>query len=139
MALSLCEFLFAGIIAALRLCLSWSREVADPLQVSDDTGHIVNVLAVAVWTFLEESLVDMSAVVTDSVWNVECKVVASLFRSHSQQLSVLCLRQVLVEVHVQSRSAGQMFDIWRAMHLELVDDIQRVVLHHIEEDTALRD
>lgn len=91
MALSLCEFLFAGIIAALSFCLSWSREVADPLQVSDDTGHIVNVLAVAVWTFLEESLVDMSAVVTDGVWNVECKVVASLLSSYAQKLTILSL------------------------------------------------
>ena len=43
----------------------------------------------AVWTFLEVALVDVSAVVADGVGDVEREVVASLFGCHAQELSVL--------------------------------------------------
>ena len=36
------------------------------------------------------------------------------------------------KVHVQSRTACKVFDIWCAMKLELVDYAKRVVFHYIE-------
>ena len=65
------------VISAVGFFLSALGEVADALEVADDAGHVVNILAVADGTFFEITLVDMSAVVTDGVGYVEGKVVAS--------------------------------------------------------------
>ena len=42
-------------------------------------------------TFLEVTLVDVSAVVADCIRDIECEVVASFLGSHAQQLAILCL------------------------------------------------
>jgi hypothetical protein len=55
----------------------------------------------AVWALMQIALVDMSAVVADSVGNIECKIVTSLLSSYLQKMEVLLLRQVLVQIHVQ--------------------------------------
>ena len=63
-----------GIIAALSLFLASLREVAHTLKVSNDTSHIVHILASAVWALLQIAFVDVSTVVADSVWNVKREV-----------------------------------------------------------------
>ncbi len=64
--------------------LSTLREVTDTLQVADDTGHVVHILAVADGTLFEIPLVDMAAVVADGVGYVEGKVIAPFGGSHTQ-------------------------------------------------------
>ena len=62
-------------------------------------------LAVAVRTFFQIALVYVSAVVAYCIGNVEREIVASFLGSHLEQLAVLCLRQMLVQVHMQRRAA----------------------------------
>ena len=49
---------------------------------------------------MEVSLIDVSTLIADSVWDVECEIVTSLDCSDVQQLFVLLLGEMLVEVHV---------------------------------------
>ena len=83
------------------LLLASQREVADALQITDDAGHVVNILRAAHRALVQVALVDVTAVVAERVGNVEREVVASLLGSHAQQLAVLRLREVLLQVHVQ--------------------------------------
>ena len=83
-------------------------------------------------TLLQVTLVNMATLVADGIGNVEREVVTSLLGSHLQQMLVLLLRQVLVQVHVQGRATGEVLDVRCAVQLELVDDAQRVVFHHVE-------
>ena len=48
----------------------------------------------------------MTAVVADSVRNIECEVVATFLCSDTQQLAILWLREVLLEVHVKGRTTS---------------------------------
>ena len=121
-----------GIVAAGGLLLAGLREVGDALQVADDAGHVVDVLRVAVGALLQVALVDVAAVVADGVGNVEREVVAALLGSHLQQLAVLLLREVLLQVHVEGRSAREVLNVGRTVELELVDDGERVVLDDVE-------
>ena len=59
-------------------------EIADALQVTDDAGQIVDVVAVALGAFLQETLVDVTAVVANRVRDVESEVVATFAGSHTQ-------------------------------------------------------
>ena len=52
--------------------LAWLAEIADALQVTDNAGQVVDVVAVALWAFLEETLVDMTTVVANRVRNYCC-------------------------------------------------------------------
>ena len=56
------------------LFLTGLREVADTLQVADDTGHVVNVLGVAVRTLLEVALVNGTTLVTYRIRNIEGEI-----------------------------------------------------------------
>ena len=87
----LAERVFAGIESSACLFLSCGREIADTLEISDDSCHVVHVLAMAVWAFLEVALVDVSAVVADGVGDVECEIVATFFCGNTQQLAILLL------------------------------------------------
>lgn len=80
----LAESVFAGIESSACLFLSCGREIADALEVADDSCHVVHVLAMAMWALLEIALVDVSAVVADGVRDVEREVVASFFGSNAQ-------------------------------------------------------
>jgi len=86
----------------------------------------------AVWALMQIALVDISAVVADSVGNIECKVVTSLLSSHLQQVQVLLLRQVLVQIHVQGGATCEVLDIRSAMQLKLINDGKRFILNNIE-------
>ena len=57
--------------------LAWLAEIADALQVTDDAGQVVDVVAVALGAFLQETLVDVSAVVTNRVRDVESEIVTA--------------------------------------------------------------
>ena len=81
-------------------------EIADTLQVTDDAGQVVDVVAVALRAFLQETLVDMAAVVTNGVRDVESKVVATFAGSHAQQLTVLVLSEVFLQVAMKGRAAS---------------------------------
>ena len=126
------EFRRGSIVAVTRLHLSCRREVADALHVADDSREVVNVGRMAVWTLLEIALIDVSAFITDGVGDVEREVVAALLCGHSEELSVLWLSEVLVEVHVQRRTACEMLDVGCPMKAELVEYGERVVLNAVE-------
>ena len=112
--------------------LSGLRETADAFHVADDAGEVVKVGAVAFGAFVEVTFVDVAAVVADGVGDVECEIIAALLRGHAEQLTILCLRKVLFQISVQSRSARQVRDVAAAMKSELVDKVQRVILHSVE-------
>ena len=80
------------IVAACCLFLTWLREVANALQIADNTCHVVDILGMAVRTLLEIALVNMTAIVADSVGDVEGEVVTSFLCSHLQKVSILLLR-----------------------------------------------
>jgi len=119
-------------MAAGGLLLAGLRETADALHVADDAGEVIDVLAVAFRTFMQVALVDMAAVVADGVGDVEGEVVASFLCGHAEQLAVLCLGEVLLQVGVQGGTAGEVCDVAFAVQTELVDQVQRVVLHAVE-------
>ena len=89
-------------------------------------------LAAALRTFLEVTLVDMSAVVAHCVRDVEREVVTAFFRCHAQQLAILILCEVFLEVAVQCRTAGEMLDITLAVEFELVENVSILILNDIE-------
>ena len=75
----------------LCLLLTSLREVAYALQIADDTCHIVDILAAAMRTLLQVTLVDMTTIVADGVGDIEREVVASLLRRNAQKLTILSL------------------------------------------------
>ncbi len=75
-------------------------EIADTLQVTDNAGQVVDVVAVAFGAFLQETLVDVTAVVTDRVRDVEGEVVATFTGGYAQQLAVLVFGKVFLQVAV---------------------------------------
>lgn len=106
----LCLASFASLFDfAVVLCVETSRgflltglgEVGHPLHIADDTGEVVQILAVAVRALLEVALVYVTAVVADGVRNIEGEIVAAFVRSNLQKLLVLLLAQVLLKVHVE--------------------------------------
>ena len=121
-----------AVIAAGSLLLAVEREVGYALEITDDAGQVVQVLAVALGALVQVTLVDVSAVVAKGVGNVERKVVASLAGSHTQQLAVLLEAQVLVQIHVERRAAGQVLDVLAAVQAELVEHVGVRVFHHVE-------
>ena len=70
--------------------LPWHREIAHTFHVSYDTCQVIDVLTLALRTFLQVMLADVSASVADSVRDVKCKVVTSLLGCNAQELAVLC-------------------------------------------------
>ncbi len=74
----------------------------------------------------------MAALVADGVGDVEREVVATFLSCHAEQLLVLLLGEVLLEVHVEGGTAREVLDVWCAVQLELVDDVERVVLYDVE-------
>ena len=121
-----------GIVPASRLLLACLREIAHSLEIADDAGHVVDVLGMAMRALLEIALVDVAAVIADGVRHIEGEIVATLLGCHLQKLAILLLGQVLLQVHVQGRTACKMLDIRGAMELELLDDVCIRVLHDIE-------
>lgn len=68
---------------AVRFLLTRCREVANTLHVAYNTCEIINVLRVTMRAFMQVSLIDVTAVITDGVRYVECEVIASFLRSNA--------------------------------------------------------
>ena len=117
---------------ASRLLLACLGEIADALEITNDASHIVDVLGMAVRTFMQIALVDGAAVVADGVGHVEGEVVATFARCHLEQLAILLFGEMLLEIHVESRTAREVLDIGSAMELELLDDVGVGILDDIE-------
>ena len=83
-------------------------------------------------TLLQITLVDVAALVADSIRNIECQVVTSLDRSHVKKVTVLLLSKVLLKVHMKSRTSCKVIDVTTSMETDLVDDVQRLILNDIE-------
>ena len=115
-----------------RLFLSCFGEIAYSFQISDDSGKVIYIGAVAHGAFLEVTLVDMSTVVADGVGDVEGEIVAAFAGGHSEELAVLVLAEVFLQVAVQRRAAGQVFDVLFAVQAELVQYVGVRVFHDVE-------
>ena len=120
------------VVAATGFFLAGLGEAADTFHISDNAGEVIHVLAVAFGTFMEIALVDMATVVANGVGDIEGKVVASFLGSHAEQLAVLGLGEMFLEVGVQCGSTGEVRDVALPVKTELVDQIQRIVLHAVE-------
>lgn len=127
-----CIFFFCSVVSFACFHLTGSREIAYTFHVTDDACKVIYIRRVAVWALFQVALVDVSALVAHRVRYVECEVVAPFFGSHAHELSVLCLRQVLVKVHVQCRTARKVFYVGRAVQAELVENGERIVFYAIE-------
>ena len=86
----------------------------------------------ALRALVQIAFVDVSAVVADCIRDVEGEVVAALVCGHLEQLPVLLLAQMLVQIHVQRRTSREMLDVLAPVETELIDDVERVVLHDVE-------
>ena len=84
------------------LFLARLREAADALHIANNAGEVIDVLAVALRTFVEVAFVNVSAVVADSVGDIEGEIVTTFLSRYAEQLAVLCLREMLLQVGVQS-------------------------------------
>ena len=126
-----CTFV-AVVMSPCSLFLASHREVADTLHITDDTCQIINVFAMTFRTLLEVVLADMTALVADRIRDVEYEVVASFLSCNSQKLGVLSLREVLLEIEVESRTSCEVLDVFAAVQTHLVNDIERLVLHDVE-------
>ena len=120
------------VVSAGGFLLAGLGEAADALHVADDACEVVHILAVAFGAFVEIALVDVAAIVADGVGNVEGEVVAAFLRGHAEQLAVLRLGEVLLQVGVQRGTAGEVRNVAFAVKTELVEQVQRVVLHAVE-------
>ncbi len=119
-------------MASCGLLLAGLGEVAHALHVADHAGQVVGVAAAAYGAFVQVALVDVSAVVAHRVGDVEREVVASLARRNAQELAVLRLAQVLLQVEVEGRAAGEVLDVAAAVEPELVEDVEPRILHGVE-------
>ena len=108
------------------------REIADTLHIADDTSHVVNVRAMAHGTLFEVAFINMSTFVADGIRDVEGEVVASLLSRHTQQLAVLFFAEVLFQVEVQRRTAGEVRDVLTTMETELVENVNLFIFNNIE-------
>lgn len=79
----------AVVVASCSFFLSRHREVADTLHIADDSCQIVDVSTMTFRTFLQIVLAYVSALVADSVRNIECEVVTSLLGGYAQKLGIL--------------------------------------------------
>ena len=128
----LSQLSLTGIEAAVCLGLTRHREIAYALQIADDAGHVVDILRLTFRTLVQIALVYVSAIVADGVGDVISEIVASFLCCHAEEVAILCLGEVLREVHVQSRATCEVLDVRCAMQLKLVDNVQAVVLNNIE-------
>ena len=80
-----------AIISASGFFLAVDREVGNALEVADDAGEIVDVVAMAVRALGEIALVDATTFVAERVGDIEREVVAAFHSSHSEQVAILGL------------------------------------------------
>jgi hypothetical protein len=66
-------------------------------------------------TLFQVPLVNVATVVAYSIGYIEGKVVATLGRSHTQQLPILLFRQMFIQVEVQGTTTCQMLYVGSAV------------------------
>ena len=72
------------IVSPMGFFLSSLREVTNALQVADNAGHIVHILAVTDGTLVQIPLVNVSTVVANGIRHVKGEVIASLCCCHAE-------------------------------------------------------
>ena len=117
---------------ASRLLLACLGEIADTLEIANDAGHIIDILGMAMRTLFEIALIYSATVIADSVGHVEREVVAAFTGCHLEQLAILPFGEVLLKIHVESRTACEMLNIGSAMELEFLYDVGVGILDNIE-------
>lgn len=120
------------IIASCGFFLSVDGEVRNALEIADDASEIVDVVAVAVRALREIALVDATTFVAERVGDVEGEVVAAFHSSHTEQVAILGLREVLFEIAVEGAAAGEVVDVATTVEAELLDGIGVFVLYDVE-------
>lgn len=80
-----------AIISARGFFLAVCREVRNALEVADDAGEVVDVVAMAVRALGEIALVDATAFVAERVGDIEREVVAAFHGGHTEQVAILGL------------------------------------------------
>ena len=120
------------IVAAGGFLLARLGEIADSLQVADDTREIIHILTAADGALVQVALVYMPAIVASRIGDVEGEVVGALLRRHAEQVAILRLREVLFEITMQRRAAREVRHILPSMESELVQHIERGVFHNVE-------
>ena len=122
-----------GIVSAFGFTLAVEREVGNSFEVSDDACEVIQIFAPALGAFImQEAFVDVPAIFTQGVRNVEREVVASFTGGNAEQLPVLCKTEMLVQIHVESRAAGEMLDVAAAVQAELLDDVRVGIFYDVE-------
>ena len=93
------------VIAACRFFLAINGKIGYALQVADHTRQVVYIMTVTVRTLLQVALIDVPTLVTKCVRDVKREVIAPLFSCHAKQLAILRFAQVLIQIHVERRTA----------------------------------
>ena len=115
-----------------RLHLTRRREVAYAFHITDNTREVVEMFAATLRTFLDKTLVDMSAFVAHCVRDIKSEVITAFFRGHSQKLAVLLLCEMFLKVAVQCRAACEVLDITLAVQFKLIENVSIGVFNDIE-------
>lgn len=132
---------FAGSVAAhveavICLDLAHLAERGHPLQITNDTSQVIQIMAPALRAHFESILADITAVVADSIAAIEREVIRAIVGSDPQQLTILIFRKMLSNVHVQGRTAVKMLYIFIAVKLELIYHRQGIILWVVEVGTV---
>ena len=69
---------------------------------------------------LEVTLVDMTAVVTNRVGDIEGEVVTSFDRRYAEELAVLLLAEVFLEVAVECRTTREVLNVLTSVETEAI-------------------
>lgn len=120
------------VIASCGFFLSVDGEVRNALEITDDAGEVIDVVAVAVRALGEVALVDATTFVAERVGDVEGEVVAAFHSRHAEQVAVLRLREVLFQVAVEGTAAGEVVDVATTVEAELLDGIGVFILYDVE-------
>lgn len=120
------------IISAFGFALAVDGEVGNAFEITNDACEIVHVLTLTVRAFGEISLVDVSAVVAQRVGDVEGEIVATLLCSYAKEMTILCLREMLLKIAVERTSSREMVDIATTVETEFLDGVDVFIFHHIE-------
>ena len=108
------------VMARLFFNLAVAGKAADQLEISDDAGGVVQIIAFALGAAVQTVLADMSTILTQGIGDIEGEVAASGLDGHIQQQKVLRLGQMLVQIDVAGRTAVQIAGEFAAMQLQLV-------------------
>ena len=102
------------------------------LQIADDAGAVVDIMATAGGTGVQGAFIDMAAFVADGDAHVHAEVVAAGLCGDVQERAVAGCRQGFVEVQVQRRAAVEPVHQFFAVQQEFVERVDFFVLDDVE-------